>query len=89
MSSEAGDSFWIASKAWRHSLMEGIRVAAIAVITIFLARAAAWIFHSDQDLVSWLSMALLLGLFIGLPLLPIFAVWTRWDIWRGNQVRPK
>jgi hypothetical protein len=89
VTSEGNDSFWFAGKAWRHSLMEGIRIAAIFAITTFIVSSLGWIFRTSENLVSYLERSFLLSLLVGLPFLPIFAVWTRWDIWRGNRVRPK
>ena len=89
MSQNADDSFWVAPRAWRHSLIEGVRVAAIGAITIWVVRGLGWIFHTEQDLGSWLWSTFLMGLLIGAPLLPVFAVWTRLDIWHGNKVKPK
>ena len=89
MRSGKGDSFWFGVSAWRHSLIEGVRAAAIVFVTISVVWSLGWLFHTDQNLASWLSDALLVGFLTGLPFLPTFAIWTHCDVWRGNQVKPK
>lgn len=89
MTSADSDSFWHAGRTWRHSLLEGLRIAAIPAITISTVRTLGWLFHTDEEFAPWLWSSARLGLLVGLPLLPIFAVWTRWDVWRGNQLKAK
>lgn len=85
----AQDHFWLAPRAWSSAALEGLRVAAIIAITIFSIRSAGWIFRTETNLIEWLTGAGMAALFCALPAFLIFAVWTRWDIWRNNQVKPK
>ena len=92
----AGSQRFCMGAAWREpkdrdmdAIVEGLRVCAIAAITVFAVRTFAWVFHTDEPFGSWLLSAATLGALIGIPFIPIFTLWTRWETWQNNKVRPK
>ena len=89
MTASEGDNFWKARRAWVYALGTGLRGAVAILLTLVITWSVAWIFRTETPFLPWIRTALVVGVIVGLALLPVFTVWARWDLWRTNRVMTK